>query len=139
MSSKFEFGKVRSALNFADYDLYFSVIDVVAMVTSQPDYDKARKYWNLLKLRLSRFQTRSVWVGETSEINQIELVAKVLNNCNQLKMVGKDHKLHPSDVMAPEILNDLVKLIPSRNKRLFERQFNLIVNEIKNPQSTIDY
>ena len=53
---------------------YFSVIDVVAVLTEQKDYQKARKYWNKLSQRLR---------GEGSE---------VVTKCHQLKLPAEDGK-----------------------------------------------
>ena len=48
----FEGRKVRTAWDDEQEKWYFSVVDVVGVLTNQPDYQKARKYWNKLKQRL---------------------------------------------------------------------------------------
>jgi hypothetical protein len=129
---------VRKSLNFEDWEWYYSVVDVVAMVTGEKDPAKARKYWSKLKSRLIDF-TIKPREGEMSEIDQIELVTKILNNCLQLKMTGKDNKLYSTDAMSPATLNDLIQFIPSRNKKAFDRKFAEITDEIKNPSLIINF
>jgi DNA-damage-inducible protein D len=74
---------------------WFSVIDVVQVLTQQPDDLTARKYWNQLKRRLGK---------EGSE---------VVTNCHQLKMRATDGKQRLTDVATAETLLRLVQSIPS--------------------------
>lgn len=74
---------------------WFSVIDVVQVLTQQPDDLTARKYWNQLKRRLGK---------EGSE---------VVTNCHQLKMSAADGKQRLTDVATAETLLRLVQSIPS--------------------------
>lgn len=60
--------KIRVAWDVEQEEWYFSVVDVVAVLTVQPDYNTGRKYWNKLKQRLKE---------EGSEL---------VTNCHQLKM-----------------------------------------------------
>ena len=48
----FEDKKIRTAWNESEEDWYFSIVDIVQVLTDQPSYDIARKYWNKLKQRL---------------------------------------------------------------------------------------
>lgn len=59
---------------------YFSVVDVVAVLTDQSDFTKARKYWNKLAERLR---------AEGSE---------VVTNCHQLRMLAADGKMRITDI-----------------------------------------
>jgi DNA-damage-inducible protein D len=74
---------------------WFSVIDIVQVLTQQPDYQTARKYWNKLKERLKR---------EGSQL---------VTNCHQLKMLADDGKQRLTDVATAETLLRLVQSIPS--------------------------
>ena len=74
---------------------YFSVIDFVRVLTEQLDYQKARKYWNKLKQRL------------TAEGSQ------TVTNCHRLKLVASDGKQRLTDVATAEVLLRLVQSIPS--------------------------
>lgn len=72
----FEDKKIRTAWNESEEDWYFSIVDIVQVLTDQPSYDIARKYWNKLKQRLK---------DEGSEL---------VSSCHQLKMPSpKDGKI----------------------------------------------
>lgn len=74
---------------------WFSVIDIIQVLTQQPDYQTARKYWNKLKERL---------VKEGSQL---------VTNCHQLKMPAEDGKMRLTDVATAETLLRLVQSVPS--------------------------
>lgn len=74
---------------------WFSVIDIVQVLTQQPDYQTARKYWNKLKERLNK---------EGSQL---------VTDCHQLKMLADDGKQRLTDVATAETLLRLVQSIPS--------------------------
>lgn len=74
---------------------WFSVIDIVQVLTQQPDYQAARNYWKVLKNRLSK---------EGSQL---------VTDCNQLKMPADDGKQRMTDVAKAETLLRLVQSIPS--------------------------
>ncbi len=65
---------------------YFSVIDIVAALTGQKDYQTARKYWNKLKERLNKEGNESV------------------TNCHQLKLLAADGKSYLTDVADVETI-----------------------------------
>ena len=66
----FESKKIRTAWNEDEEEWYFSVVDVVEVLTDSADYQTARKYWNKLRQRLSE---------EGSELVTI---------CHRLKMIA---------------------------------------------------
>lgn len=74
---------------------WFSVIDIVQVLTQQQDYQTARKYWNKLKERLNK---------EGSQL---------VTDCHQLKMLADDGKQRMTDVAKAETLLRLVQSIPS--------------------------
>ena len=74
---------------------WFSVIDIVQVLTQQPDAQIARNYWKVLKNRLAK---------EGSE---------VVTNCNQLKLTAPDGKQRLTDVASAETLLRLVQSVPS--------------------------
>ncbi|MEW5757081.1 MAG: Bro-N domain-containing protein [Pseudomonadota bacterium] len=91
----FEDYEIRRVYDEESETWWFSVVDIVQVLTQQPDYQTARKYWNKLKERLSK---------EGSE---------VVTNCHQLKMVAADGKQRPTDVATAETLLRLVQSVPS--------------------------
>ena len=74
---------------------WFSVVDIVRVLTQQPDYQAARKYWKVLKGRLAK---------EGSQL---------VTNCYQLKMPAADGKSYLTDVATAETLLRLVQSVPS--------------------------
>ncbi len=93
--SVFEDHKIRRIYDEEKEIWYFSVIDIIQILTEQEDYQKARKYWNKLKERLK---------AEGSEL---------VTKCHQLKMQASDGKLRNTDVAAPETLLRLIQSVPS--------------------------
>ncbi|MCU7838237.1 MAG: hypothetical protein KZQ94_02530 [Candidatus Thiodiazotropha sp. (ex Troendleina suluensis)] len=74
---------------------WFSVIDIVQVLTQQPDYQTARKYWNKLKGRLGKEGNQSV------------------TKCHRLKLEAADGKKYLTDVAIAETLLRLVQSVPS--------------------------
>ncbi|HLD79436.1 MAG TPA: Bro-N domain-containing protein [Candidatus Nanoarchaeia archaeon] len=116
--SIFEGKKVRKIWHKDEW--WFSVIDVVAILTDQSDYLTARKYWNKLSQRLRE---------EGSE---------VVTNCHQLKLTAEDGKLRETDCANTEILFRLLQSIPSSKAEPFKLWLAKTgyerVQEIENPE-----
>lgn len=91
----FEGYKIRRVYDENTETWYFSVVDIVRVLTQQPDYQTARKYWNKLKERLSKEGSQSV------------------TNCHQLKMEAADGKYYKTDAADPETLLRLIQSVPS--------------------------
>ncbi|MFZ2853710.1 MAG: Bro-N domain-containing protein [Rhodocyclaceae bacterium] len=91
----FEEHEIRRVYDEATETWWFSVVDIVQVLTRQPDYQTARKYWNKLKERLGK---------EGSQL---------VTNCHQLKMLAADGKQRPTDVATAETLLRLVQSVPS--------------------------
>ncbi|MCP5363397.1 MAG: Bro-N domain-containing protein [Rickettsiaceae bacterium] len=91
----FEDHKIRRIYDKESDTWFFSVIDVVQVLTQQTDYQTARKYWNKLKERLRK---------EGSELVTI---------CHQLKLEASDGKKYLTDVANVESLLRLIQSIPS--------------------------
>jgi DNA-damage-inducible protein D len=91
----FEEHEIRRVYDEATEIWWFSVVDIVQVLTQQPDYQTARKYWNKLKERLNK---------EGSQL---------VTNCHQLKMTADDGKQRLTDVATSETLLRLVQSVPS--------------------------
>jgi len=92
----FENSPIRRKWDEKKEKWYFSVIDIVAVLTEQTDYKKAQSYWTTLKNRLKK---------EGSE---------VVTNCDKLKLVAKDGKRYLTDVADAETILRLIQSIPSK-------------------------
>jgi hypothetical protein len=91
----FEDYKIRRVYDEKAGTWFFSVVDILAALLQQPDYQVARNYWKVLKNRLKK------------EGNQ------TVTNCNRLKLPAEDGKLRMTDVASPEVLLRLIQSVPS--------------------------
>ena len=88
----FEEKKVRTVWDDETEEWFFSVVDVVAILTDSPN---PSNYWKVLKHRLRKEGNESV------------------TNCNQLKLPSTDGKYYKTDVATTEQLFRLIQSIPS--------------------------
>ncbi len=93
--------EVRSIWNNEEEEYYFSVVDVIAILTDN-EYSKSRNYWKWLKGKL---------IDEGSEL---------VSNTNQLKMKAKDGKLRDTDVLDTKGILRLIESIPSPKAEPFK-------------------
>ena len=93
---------IRTAWDEENEEWYFSIVDVVGVLTEQVDYQKARKYWNKLKQRLN------------------EEGSQLVTNCHRLKMTAQDGKKRETDVATTEQLLRLIQSIPSKKAEPFK-------------------
>lgn len=98
----FDSKQIRTAWNEDQEKWYFSVVDVVGVLTDQQTQDGARNYWKVLKKRL------------TEEGNE------TVTNCNQLKMLAQDNKMRLTDVADTEQIMRIVQSIPSKKAEPFK-------------------
>jgi hypothetical protein len=91
----FEDKKIRRIWDEHRERWYFSVVDIVAILTDQLDHRKAQSYWTTLKNRLKE---------EGSE---------VVTKCDQLRMQASDGKYYGTDAADTEILLRLIQSVPS--------------------------
>ena len=92
----FENQKIRTAWDTEKEEWYFSVTDVIAVLTEQPTARGASNYWAKLKQRLKE-----------------EGADELLTNCQQLKMIASDGKRRATDVATTEQLLRIIQSIPS--------------------------
>lgn len=98
----FEDRKIRTAWDEENEEWYFSIIDVISVLTEQADYQGARNYWKVLKKRLK------------DEGNE------TVTNCNRLKMTAADGKKRLTDVATTEQLLRLIQSVPSPKAEPFK-------------------
>ena len=98
----FEDQPIRTAWNEEDEEWYFSVVDVIGVLTDQPDSRRAAKYWSVLKIRLK---------AEGNELT---------TNCSQLKLKATDGKRRLTDVANTEQLLRIIQSIPSKKAEPFK-------------------
>ena len=102
----FENQRIRTAWNEEREGWYFSVVDVVAVLTDQPDSRHASTYWAVLKKRLNN-----------------EGASQLLTNCKQLKMTASDGKKRLTDVADMEQLLRIIQSIPSPKAEPLRKSF----------------
>ena len=98
----FEDQPIRTAWNEEDEEWYFSVVDVIGILTDQPDSRRAAKYWSVLKIRLK---------AEGNELT---------TNCSQLKLKATDGKRRLTDVANTEQLLRIIQSVPSKKAEPFK-------------------
>ncbi len=91
----FEEYEIRRAYDDETEIWWFSVVDIIKVLTQQTDHQTARKYWNKLKERLSKEESQ------------------VVTNCHRLKMTAADGKQRLTDAATAETLLRLVQTVPS--------------------------
>ena len=118
----FEDKRIRTAWDEEKEEWYFSVVDVVAVLTDQPDARHASTYWAVLKKRLNN-----------------EGAGQLLTNCKQLKMTASDGRKRLTDVADTEQLLRIIQSIPSPKAELWLAQVGRErIEETIDPELTID-
>ena len=118
----FENKQVRTLWNADEEEWYFSVVDIVSVLTDN-DYQAARNYWKVLRKRLS---------DEESEL---------VTNCNRLKMPASDGKMRETDCLDTKGVLRLVQSIPSPKAEPFKMWLAQVgserLDEIADPEKAI--
>ena len=97
----FEDRRIRTAWNEEEEKWYFSIVDIIGVLTDSVDYQTARKYWNKLKQRLSEEGNETV------------------TNCHQLKLTAADGKQRITDVADTEQLFRLIQPLQGIYQTIF--------------------
>ena len=120
----FEDKKVRSHYDSEKEIWYFSVVDIIGILTNQPSVSRARNYWKVLKSRLLK------------EGNEL------VTNCNQLKMQAEDGKFYKTDVGNVELIFRIIQSIPSPKAEPFKQWLSKVgyerLQEIQDPSLSMD-
>jgi hypothetical protein len=120
----FESKKVRSKYDSEHEVWYFSIVDIVGILTDQPTTERARNYWKVLKSRLKKEGNESV------------------TNCNQLKLQSEDGKHYSTDVGTVEDVFRIIQSIPSPKAEPFKQWLAKVgyerLQEIQDPSLSMD-
>ena len=119
----FEEKKVRTVWDTDTEKWYFSIVDVVSVLTDS-DYQTARKYWKVLKGRLLKEGNESV------------------TNCYQLKLRSSDGKNYKTDVADTEQLFRIIQSIPSPKAEPFKQWMAQVasqrIDQMQDPELSIN-
>lgn len=117
----FEGRQIRSAWDNEKEEWYFSIIDILGVLTES---DNPRKYWSVLKTRLK------------NEGNELA------TNCSQLKMEAADGKMRETDVADMQGIFRIIQSVPSPKAEPFKMWLAEVgkerIDEIIDPELTID-
>src|ERR1022692_1629476 len=117
----FEEHQVRSLWNDEEEKWYFSIVDIISVLTGSKD---PFAYWRKLKERLKKEGNETV------------------TNCHGLKMQAADGKMRMTDVADTEQLLRLIQSIPSPNAEPFKRWLAKVgyerIEEIADPEQSLD-
>lgn len=120
----FQSKKIRRHWDEKTETWYFSVIDIIAILTEQPDFKKAQSYWTTLKNRLKQEGSKSV------------------TKCDKLKLQSADGKYYKTDVADVETLLRLIQSIPSPNAEPFKLWLARVgyerIEETEDPERAIN-
>ncbi|MDR0251252.1 MAG: hypothetical protein LBI35_08125 [Burkholderiales bacterium] len=121
----FEDKRIRTAWDEEKEEWYFSIVDVIAVLTNQPTQRNASTYWAVMKNRLKE-----------------EGANELLTNCKQLKMRAEDGKMRLTDVADTEQLLRVIQSIPSPKAEPFKMWLAAVgrerIDETIDPELTIE-
>jgi len=107
----FEQREVRAEWDEQNEKWWFSILDIISILTSQTDYSKVRNYWKWFKKKLA---------AEGSQL---------VSDTNQLKMKASDGKFYKTDVADTEQILRLIQSIPSKKAEPFKMWLAKVGNE----------
>ena len=120
----FEAAQIRVVWDDQQQKYFFSIVDIVRVLTESVDYQTARKYWNKLKQRLS------------DEGNE------TVTNCHQLKLTAADGKQRLTDVADAEQVLRLIQSIPSKKAEPFKQWLAQVgaerIRQMQDPELSIE-
>jgi hypothetical protein len=143
---------VRSAWDEAQEKWWFSVLDIIAILTDQPDYKKVRSYWKWLKGKLKKegsnlfdevvsntnhLKTESELVSDTNQLEN-----ELVTNCYQLKLLAPDGKMRLTDVADTAQVLRIIQSVPSKKAEPFKQWLAQVgserIDETIDPEISID-
>ncbi len=117
----FDDREVRAVWDDEHAKWWFSVLDIIAVLTNQDDYTKTRNYWKYLK---SKFKKVGIQLG---------------SNTNQLKLIAADGKKYKSDLLDYEGVISLGKTFPGTKANRFIEWFTFSDESIDGKSKTKAY
>ena len=117
----FDDREVRAVWDEVNAKWWFSVLDIVAVLTNQDDYSKVRNYWKYLKAKLRK---------EKSEL---------VSSTTQLKLVASDGKRYLTDMLDNNGIISLGKQFPAKNANRFIEWFTNSAETIDGKSKTKAY
>lgn len=117
----FDDREVRAVWDEVNAKWWFSVLDIVAVLTNQDDYNKVRNYWKYLKAKLRK---------EKSEL---------VSSTTQLKLVASDGKRYLTDMLDNNGIISLGKQFPAKNANRFIEWFTNSAETIDGKSKTKAY
>jgi hypothetical protein len=153
----FEKQRIRSVWDEEQEKWWFSVLDIIAVLTDQPDYKKVRNYWKWLKNKLKdegsnlfANQQNDESVSDTNHLkienelvsNTNQLNNELVTNCYQLKLLAADGKYYKTDVADIEQILRIIQSVPSKKAEPFKMWLAQVgrerIDEIIDPELSID-
>lgn len=120
----FQDSKVRTVWDEEKEIWYFSVVDVVRILTDSADFQTARNYWKVLKHRLLKEGNETV------------------TNCNRLKLLAPDGKMRMTDVADAQQIFRIIQSIPSHKAEPFKQWMAKVaaqrLDQIQDPELSIE-
>lgn len=120
----FEDYKIRRLYDEATETWYFSIVDIIQVLTQQPEFQTARNYWKVLKNRLNKEGSESV------------------TKCNRLKLEAADGKKYLTDVANAETVLRLIQSIPSPKAEPIKLWLAKVgyerIQEMTDPEKSLD-
>ena len=134
----FEKQSIRAIWDEESEKWWFSIIDVIMVLTEQSDYQKAKNYWKWLKSKLKKEGCELV-----SNTNQLKKGDReVVGKTHQLKLTAPDGKKYLTDVADTEQVLRLIQSVPSKRAEPFKLWLAKVgserINETVDPELTID-
>ena len=121
----FDDKQVRIVWDSEDGKYYFSVTDVIRVLTDQPDARGASTYWAVLKKRLKQ-----------------EGAGQLLTNCKQLKLPASDGKNRSTDVADTEQILRIIQSVPSKKAEPFKQWLAYVgsmrIDQFQDPELSIE-
>lgn len=120
----FDHQPIRTAWDEEEEEWYFSIVDVIGVLTDQPDTRHAAKYWSVMKTRMKK---------EGSQLPTL---------CSQLKLLSSDGKRYSTDVANTAQLLRIIQSIPSKKAEPFKVWLAEVgrerIEETIDPEQAID-